>query len=199
MAWWAWTLGLAALAACTWWFLHRDPDRVVEPFEGYLSPADGIVVGIHDAKAEQRIEKGAHGITARLGDLPDARTVVVIMMKPWHVHTQRSPVTGRVKHTAHKGGTLLNAVFGDWQRATVENEHFSVTLAGERACKVYLVAGLLARRIVPVVRRGQHVLQGDRIGSIRFGSQVVLVLPHTDELLVRLGDRVTAGVTRVAR
>ncbi len=197
---WLWVLlGIIVLAVLFWWLFHRDPNRVVAVTNGFLSPADGKVAAIYDIAAErQRIPKGRHGITALFDDVPDARFAVVIMMRLWDVHVQRAPVTGRIKGLRHRHGTFRNAVLGDWEGATVENENVSFTFSGERPCKVYLVAGLVARRIEPLVKRGQHVVQGQRIGRIRLGSQVVLIIPD-GELQVSVGGRVTAGRTEIAR
>ncbi len=62
-----------------------------------------------------------------------------------------------------------------------------------------LVAGLIARRIVCKVAAGQRVRAGDRVGLIRFGSRVDLILPPGSTPTVRIGDRVRAGESIVAR
>jgi phosphatidylserine decarboxylase precursor-related protein len=190
---------LIVLLVAGWLFAHRDPDRDIAPFDGYLSPADGIVIAIHEVKGDkQKIKKKAHGITAWLDDFPQGTTIVVIMMKFWHVHTQRAPADGVVQSTFHQDGTFANAVFGDYSKATVENEHAGMTFSGTRPSKVYLIAGLVARRITLAVKKNKKIKQGDRIGNIAFGSQVAIVLPKT-KILVKKGQRVTAGVTKLAR
>jgi phosphatidylserine decarboxylase precursor-related protein len=190
---------LIILFVAGWLFAHRDPEREITPYKGYLCPADGIVIGIHEVKGEkQKIKKKAHGITAFLDDFPQGAVIVVIMMKFWHVHTQRAPADGTVVKVVHKDGTFANAVFGDYEKATVENEHGAVTFSGKHPSKVYLVAGLVARRITVAVRKGEKVKQGDRIGNIAFGSQVAIVLPKR-KILVKKGDRVTAGITHLAQ
>lgn len=197
--WWLILLVVVAVCIGVWLFLHRDPDIEIRRFDGYLSPADGLVadiIAVRDKKVA--IPKKHHGITAFLTDAPWAKTIVVIMMRPEHIHTQRAPTDGRVSAVVHKSGTLKNAVFGDYRLATVENEHVAFTFSGKRPCKVYLIAGLLARRIKPRVIPNQLVAQGDRIGSIAFGSQVALVLPQCT-LLVKEGQRVHVGATKVAR
>jgi len=60
------------------------------------------------------------------------------------------------------------------------------------------VAGVFARRIVPYVRRGDAVRKGQRIGMIRFGSRVELILPRGVRLSVRVGDKVRAGESTIA-
>lgn len=188
------------LAAVLWWYLHRDPERPDTGFDGYVSPASGIVTDIVAVAGNaQHIPKGTHGITALLDDFPQGETIVLIMMKPWHIHTQRAPVAARVEAVHHQPGQKLNAVFGDYRKATVENEHVAYTLGGSRPCKVYAIAGLLARRIVPIAQEGQSLRQGQRLSKIRFGSQVAIVLPRTESILVEVGQTVVDGITPLAR
>jgi phosphatidylserine decarboxylase len=199
MIWLISVITLLVLSIAFWLFAHRDPDRDITPYEGYLSPVDGVVIGIHKVQGKKQfIKKKAHGITAFLDDFPQGKTIVVVMMKFWHVHTQRAPADGVTKSVVHKDGKYLNAVFGDYETATVENEHVAFTFSGKHPSKVYLVAGLVARRIKPILRKGQKVKQGDRIGSIAFGSQVAIVLP-TNKVQVKKGDRITAGITKLAK
>lgn len=198
---------LAILAATTfvvlliglWLFLHRDPDFDTRKVPGYLSPADGVVCDIYKVeKKEQFIKKHSSGITAMLHDAPWAKQIVVIMMQPQHIHTQRSPVDGVITQVMHKPGLKMNAVFGDYRKATAENEHVAITITGKHQCKVYLIAGLLARRIKPTVKVKQKIVQGERIGSIAFGSQVAIVLPKAT-VRVKVGERVLVGRTEIAR
>jgi phosphatidylserine decarboxylase precursor-related protein len=183
-----------------WLYAHRDPERNIKPFHGWLCPADGTVCDIYDVSGSktQKIKKKRHGITAFLDDFPKASSVVVIMMKPWHVHVQRAPATCTVQAITYKRGSFANAVLGDYRKATVENEHAAFTLSGKHPSKVYLIAGLVARRINVWRKQGDKLKQGERIGNIAFGSQVAIVLPKS-EILVKVGDRVTAGVTKLAQ
>jgi phosphatidylserine decarboxylase len=190
---------IVGLLIAGWKYAHRDPERTIKPFDGYLCPADGIVCDIYEIKGKKQfIKKKAHGITAFLDDFPKGETIVVIMMKPWHVHVQRAPANCTVEKVTHKDGLFLNAVHGDYRRATAENEHAAFTLSGKRPSKVYLIAGFVARRINPWAKKGQALKQGDRIGNIAFGSQVAIVLPKS-KILVNVGDHVTAGITRLAK
>lgn len=193
---------LAALAIAgvlAWKYAHRDPHRTIKKYNGWLCPADGIVVDIYDVRGTRtKIKKRAHGITAFLDDFPKAESIVVIMMKPWHVHVQRAPAEGTIKSIVHKSGTFANAVFGDYRRATVENEHASFTFSGKYPSKVYLIAGLVARRINVWRAKGERLKQGERIGNIAFGSQVAVVLPKST-IQVKIGDHVTAGITKLAK
>lgn len=193
---------VAVVLAVTWWYLHRDPDRADAGFNGYISPACGVVVDIitRDSKTEKAwVKKGAGGISAWWRDFPQGKTIVVIMMKPQHIHTQRAPFASVVKRVVHRGGLKLNAVFGSWERATVENEHVLYVLGGKKPCAVYAIAGLLARRVRPIATPGQRLRQGERLCKITFGSQVAIVLPPTTKILVRKGQSVVDGVTPLAQ
>jgi phosphatidylserine decarboxylase len=190
---------LIVLFIAGWMYAHRDPEREIKQFDGWLCPADGIVVDIYDVRGSKtKIKKNAHGITAFLDDFPKAETVVVIMMKPWHVHVQRAPADSTIERITHKSGTFANAVLGDYRKATVENEHAAFTLKGKYPSKVYLIAGLVARRINVWRKKGDKVKQGERIGNIAFGSQVAVVLPKST-VLVSIGEDVFAGTTRLAK
>lgn len=149
-------------------------------------------------RSSQRVKKGKKGgFTMFHDDFPEAKYIVVIMLKIWHVHTQRSPIDGTVSSVFHKDGKKKNAVFGDYLQATVENEHVGMKIEGKQTCKVYMIAGLVARRIVELVSKDDTLKQGEKIAKIKLGSQCVLVLPECD-IKVKPGDKVYAGFTEVA-
>ncbi len=80
------------------------------------------------------------------------------------------------------------------------NEQMALVLEeGSRRLLVVQIAGLLARRIVSYVQPGQHLEKGERLGMICFGSRVDLYLPEEAQIMVRVGDRVKAGSSIVAR
>lgn len=161
----------ALLLFCLWFF--RDPVRHPPAREGVLvSPADGKVI---------RAEPGA----------------VSIFLNVFDVHVCRSPAAGRIERVEHVSGRFL-AAFRD--RASTENERAVLTVAGDGGPRVTfaLVAGLVARRIVCRVRVGDIVGLGRRVGLVRFGSRVDLEVPPEFEVVVRLGERVTAGESIVA-
>ncbi len=193
---------LIALISIVWWYLHRDPERADPNYKGFISPANGVVVDIIERKPTDKstkIKKGNNGITAFFDDFPEGKTIIVIMMKPQHIHTQRAPIAGRIVNVAHRPGLKLNAVFGDYKKATAENEHAMYTIQGNngRRCKVYAIAGLLARRVRPIAKIGEQVHQAQRIAKITFGSQVALVLPKAT-VHVKIGETVFDGITKIA-
>ena len=190
---------VVAVLAVVWWYLHRDPDRADAHFDGYVSPASGVVIDIIERKGDTKIKKGKHGITAFFDDFKQGKTIIVIMMKPQHIHTQRAPFAGTIKRVVYRYGLKLNAVFGDYSKATVENEHVLYVIDGKKPCAVYSIAGLLARRVRPIAVLGQKVRQGERISKITFGSQVAIILPTTKKILVKQGQTVVDGITPLAR
>ncbi len=60
------------------------------------------------------------------------------------------------------------------------------------------IAGMIARRIVCDVKKGETITQGDRFGMIRFGSRVDLYFENY-QLLVRLNQKTYAGETLLAK
>ena len=64
--------------------------------------------------------------------------------------------------------------------------------------KVNMVSGKLARTVIPYVHKGYRVKKGERIGYIKLGSRVDLILPIHFEPNVVVGSKVLAGVTTIA-
>jgi phosphatidylserine decarboxylase len=163
---------LAPATAFTLWFF-RDPERVAPAdADAAVSPADGKI-----------IRSGPDGIS--------------VFLNVFDVHVCRSPVRGRVVSVVHVPGKFV-AAFRD--EASEHNERAEIIVEGEEGrTRLVLVAGLVARRIVCRVRPGQVLEAGERVGMIRFGSRVDLVLPGRLAPAVKVGDRVTAGETILAR
>lgn len=178
-------LGVIATLWCAWFF--RDPERVTPDRPGLvIAPADGIV---------NMITRAAPPAELGLGEAPLTR--VSIFMNVFNVHVVRAPVPGSVVRTSHRPGKFLNAAL---EKASEENERFSILLrtGGAHDYGVVLIAGLVARRIVPFVRQSDHVEAGQRIGLIRFGSRVDVYLPEGLSPLVIEGQTAVAGETVLA-
>lgn len=181
--------GSAATALALWclWFF-RDPERRadVDP-RAILSPADGVVCAIGDA--------GPPAIGG--GDCGSA-TRVSVFMNVFDVHVNRSPAAGRVVAVEHRAGRFFNASL---DKASEHNERCAATLelADGRRMAVVQIAGLVARRIVCRARPGDELARGERFGMIRFGSRVDTYLPRGFAPAVRVGERVRAGETVIAR
>lgn len=124
---------------------------------------------------------------------------VSIFLSVFNVHVQNAPVTGRIAFFRHKSGQYLNAMRVD---CADFNEHIlmgieSVEPRGEKV-GVRLIAGLIARRIIPWVAENDVVNRGERISLIQFGSRVNVYLPLHAKVKVRLGDKVVGGETVLA-
>jgi phosphatidylserine decarboxylase len=158
------------LAFVLWFF--RDPEREIATGPGVVvSPADGRVIKVGDCQ-------------------------ISIFMNVFNVHVARSPVAARIRSAAHTPGRFM-AAFKD--EASEHNERTTLELdsRGGRV-RVVLVAGLVARRIVCWVAEGQELEAGERLGIIRFGSRVDLVLPEGSVPSVRVGERVWGGESAIA-
>jgi phosphatidylserine decarboxylase len=170
-------LGLLLALFSLWFF--RNPDRTPPSGAGVVvSPADGRIV--------------------YAGESPPGRYALVagkrvsVFMSPIDVHVNRAPVTGRVASVRyHKGAFHVASV----DKASLMNEQNGVAIATPegRTVTYVQIAGMLARRIVCDLKEGDAVLQGQRVGLIRFGSRVDLYLPAEVRLSVVPGDRVRAG------
>ncbi len=122
--------------------------------------------------------------------------VVRIFLSVFNVHIQHSPIAGRVDKVEYFQGKFLDARD---PKACLENESNTIFIdGGHMKVVVKQIAGLIARRIVCKVKVGQTLKTGERLGLIRFGSQVNLYLPMDVEVCVAKGDRVVSGVSVVA-
>ncbi|CAM2060205.1 Phosphatidylserine decarboxylase proenzyme [Desulfovibrionales bacterium] len=175
-------VALLATAFCLIFF--RDPERVVPTAPGLaVSPADGKVIEI--------------------GLMPDPvsgqdRLRICVFMNVFNVHVNRMAMAGRVHHIVYHPGKFFNAVL---DKASADNERCILALEtseGERFTLVQ-IAGLIARRIVCWAEEGDELGRGQRFGFIQFGSRVDLYLPRMYEVSVRVGDKVLAGQTILAR
>jgi len=156
----------------------RDPERVSPALaNAVLSPADGRVTGVDQTE----------------DPFVGPATRVSIFLSPLDVHVNRAPISGIVVDTAYTPGKFLAAYD---PKAGEVNERCVIRLQGETArVTVVQIAGIAARRIVCRVGAGDKIEAGERIGMIRFGSRTDCYMPRSTDVLVRVGDRVTGGVT----
>jgi len=153
----------------------RDPERPVptEP-DAIISPADGLIVQL----AEEEFE-----------GWPVRR--LSIFMSPLDVHVNRMPIAGTIKAINYKKGSFRVA---SQELASIENEQNVFTVEGPQGVIVVKqIAGLLARRIVFWKRLGDSLARGERVGMIKFGSRVDVLVAPTVKWSVKVGDRVRAG------
>ena len=181
-------------AALTLWTapFFRDPVRTTPTGEGLIvAPADGLVTMVATVSPPRELV-GEGG----LADEPVIR--VSIFMSVFDVHINRSPIAGTITRVVYIAGKFLNA---DLDKASEDNERQHILVEGANGLRVGFtqIAGLVARRIVPWVKPGDHVATGQRVGLIRFGSRVDVYLPEGTAPQVILGQRTLAGETIVAR
>jgi len=162
-----------ALAGLTLWLamMFRDPSRTAG--EGVVSPADGTV-----------------------REVDEARGFVSIYLALRNVHVTRAPVDCRVLESEHIMGRHSPA----FSKRSVENERLEVRVQTEGGpASLVEMAGSIARRIVPYISQGQVLRKGDRISLIRFGSRVDVRLPSSEyRIVAKKGDKVRAGETTIA-
>ena len=124
---------------------------------------------------------------------------ISIFLSVFDIHVQNSPVTGRIAFFKHTPGEYLNAMRTDCAQFN-ENVLIGIDSFEPRGEKigVRLIAGLIARRIVPWIQENDPVQRGERISLIQFGSRVDVYLPKSAKIKVQLGDKVIGGETVIA-
>jgi len=115
------------------------------------------------------------------------------------VHVQNSPVSGKVAYVKSTEGQFLSAMKTECATCN-ENVYIGIQSTDPQNEKigVKLIAGVIARRIVPFVEMGDELARGDRISLIQFGSRVDVYLPYSAKIKVKIGDRVVGGETVLA-
>jgi phosphatidylserine decarboxylase len=167
------------LAAFFLWFF-RDPERrIPEGDATVVSPADGKVTDVS---------------TIPLSGRPHTR--ISIFLSVFDVHVNRSPISGVVSDVRYQRGKFLNAMN---QTSAEQNEQNIVTVEGNGQTVIFKqIAGLLARRIVFDRKVGDIVARGERIGLIKFGSRVDVLVDATAKVQIQVGDRVRGGASVLA-
>ena len=192
-------LGLGAVAAALWWFsmpawlvalpivlatfflwFFRDPSREIPQLPGQVvSPGDGVVT-----EAEW------------IETISGSRLRLSIFLNVFDVHVNRVPVGGVVKVCEFRKGGFMNAMKPE---SVLNNEQTLITIdTGEYEVSFKQIAGLLARRIVCKLKVGDKVERGQRMGLIKFGSRVDVLIPAEANLKVKTGARVKGGSTVLA-
>lgn len=122
-----------------------------------------------------------------------------IFLSVFDVHVQNAPAAGKLAFFRYTAGQFLNALRTDCSSSN-ENILLGFECADPAGAKVgvRLVAGAIARRIVPFVQQGDELARGDRISLIQFGSRANVYLPMNAKLKIKLGDRVVGGETVLA-
>ncbi|MBV9154815.1 MAG: phosphatidylserine decarboxylase [Acidobacteriaceae bacterium] len=158
-------------------YFFRDPERVAPVGDVMVAPADGKVVAVRE--------------------LNPGETRVSIFLNIFDVHVNRTPIPGKVTGVVYQKGKFLVA---SHEAASSENEQNTLIVEGRDSQVVCRqIAGLIARRIVCYKRAGDAVGPAERIGYIKFGSRVDVLFGPEWKTAVKLGDRVSAGSTILAR
>jgi phosphatidylserine decarboxylase len=124
---------------------------------------------------------------------------ISIFLSVFDVHVQNAPVTGKISYFKHTPGQYLNAMSTDSAKFN-ENVLIGIDSVEPRGEKigVRLIAGLIARRIVPWISENDPVQRGERISLIQFGSRVDIYLPMRAKIKIQLGQKVIGGETVIA-
>jgi len=124
---------------------------------------------------------------------------VSIFLSVFDVHVQNAPVSGKVTYLKYNEGKFLNALKTE---SAAHNENILLGIIasdpGSEKIGVRLIAGLIARRLVPWVGEGDKIERGNRISLIQFGSRLDVYLPMNAKIQVKLGDRAVGGETVLA-
>lgn len=177
---WAWAILPVLLAAFFLWFF-RDPERAIPNGPGLVvSPGDGLVTE-----------------TVALETPEGPRQRISIFLSVFNVHVNRAPISGVLSRVEYRKGKYLNAM--NPASAEHNEQNIATVRDGEVEVTFKQIAGLLARRIVFNFRQGDRVERGQRVGLIKFGSRVDVLVPATASLMVKKGDRVKGGASVLAK
>lgn len=176
---WIWTSIPVLLASFFLWFF-RDPQRTIPVGPGLIvSPGDGLVTEIANI------------------DTPDGpRQRISVFLSVFDVHVNRSPIAGTLRQVHYRKGKYLNAM--NPLSADQNEQNIVVVVGGGIEVVFKQIAGLLARRIVFNYKVGDRVERGSRVGLIKFGSRVDVVLPANVCVRVTKGQRVKGGSSILA-
>lgn len=149
-----------------------------------ISSVDGRVVAIEEVDEPEYLKGKALQLS--------------VFMSPLNVHANWYPVSGQVEYVRHHRGRFLSAYL---PKSSTENERSTIGLLCDNGCRITVrqIAGAMARRIVTYARKGNIVDIDEHLGFIKFGSRVDIFLPPDTEVLVGIDDRVSGGLTPIAR
>ncbi|NOY87846.1 MAG: phosphatidylserine decarboxylase family protein [FCB group bacterium] len=164
-------------------FFFRDPQRGFTPHDNLLlSPADGEIIAIEDIQNDSFVGGKAIKIS--------------IFLSVFDVHINRIPATGVIDYVKYNPGKFFPAYR---EKASLYNEQTEIGLTASAGQKLIVkqIAGIIARRIVCHLKKGENVTVGERFGLIKFGSRTELIIPADSKLLVKKGDHIYGGKTIV--
>ena len=164
----------------------RDPDPRVPPGANLVvSPAHGKVDVIGEITEPQFMGGQCQRIS--------------IFLSVIDVHVQNAPVTGKIAFYKYNTGQFLSALKAE---SAIHNENlllgFEASDPPGKKVGVRVLAGVLARRIVPWAKQGEEVARGERLSLVQFGSRADVYLPREAKIKIQLGDHVVGGETVLA-
>jgi phosphatidylserine decarboxylase len=176
-------LVLASLSAVVTLFLlyfFRDPERKIPQDPNLIvAPSDGRILTVESTPGNNFLNTAGKKVS--------------VFLSPLDVHVIRSPIDGRVEFVNYQKGKF-KAAYKD--KASLENENLELGISAEsRKIVLKQIAGFLARRIVCHAMESDRLARGARLGVIKFGSRVELILPENVELTISPKQRVKAGET----
>lgn len=196
---------IVASVLCFHFYFIRDPEIIIPGDEkDVLSPASGKIIKIMEINSSSlrdiEIKKGLIGkINTEIGDICNECYLISIFMSPLDIHIQRASLSGKILSIEHKFGTLLpttkfeNGLINEKTETIIYN-----SLIGK--IKIIQIAGFVVRRIETFAEVNSIVERGERIGLIRYGSQVSIILPKEKvEITVDENEKVESGSTIIAR
>ena len=181
-------LALLGLLLTIWvYYFFRDPERITIDDDNYLvSPADGEVIKVEEVDGPKEL------------NLENKKfRKISIFMNVFDCHVNRTPCAGKIEEILYKPGKFLNASL---DKASEDNERNYYKIKDNQNNDIILVqiAGLVARRIVCEASKDQELIQGERVGMIRFGSRADIYYENY-EPLVKVGQRAISGETLLAK
>jgi phosphatidylserine decarboxylase len=157
-------------------YFFRDPKiTIIKDSNVILSPCSGTVLEVN---------------------ISDTKKFIRVFLSIFDVHVQRTPVAGKVISIEYKPGKFFMAMDARAHRYNEQNIIIIENQFGKYLIKQ--IAGIVARRCITWVRPGDLLKQGDKIGIIKFGSQVDLYMPTSVNVKVKKGDKVISGITVIA-
>lgn len=168
-------------------YFFRDPEARTPTAVGCIvSPGHGKVDVIDEIDEPVFMKGRCHRVS--------------IFLSVINIHVQNAPISGRVAFLKETEGKFLSALKAAECCQYNENVYigFDSTEYGGEKLGLKLMAGLIARRIVPFVQVGDDVARGERISLIQFGSRCDIYIPLSYSIKVKLGDKVVGGETVVA-
>ena len=166
----------------------RDPYRRVPDDKNLLlAPADGRVTDIEVVE-----NQCLGGKALRIG----------IFLSVFNVHINRAPCGVKVEKIIYKKGRFKDARDPQSSRVNESNDLQMVRCDNpDEKLLVRQISGAVARRIVCGAVEGGNLAAGQKFGMLKFGSRTELCLPVSPQAqtLVKIGDKVRAGVTLLVR